>query len=167
MSPDELAAIRQRAEKTTKTCCRCDQDKSVADFYADKRAKDGLSGHCKQCHLAKTNAYKRADPERRRLQDQRWRQQNPDAVQAARRRYWDANPGLKTEHNRDWRRRYPDRARAHNALNRAVRLGIVRPPHCCQSCGREAPLEAHHADYSKPLEVSWLCRKCHANLGPQ
>lgn len=30
----------------------------------------------------------------------------------------------------------------------------------CSTCGDENS-EAHHDDYSKPLEVIWLCRKHH------
>jgi len=45
------------------------------------------------------------------------------------------------------------KARRH--LNHAVRDGVVkRQP--CEVCG-ELKSEAHHSDYSKPLEVRWLC----------
>lgn len=37
---------------------------------------------------------------------------------------------------------------------------IVRPP-ICSNCNIECLPDAHHEDYSKPLEVIWLCRKCH------
>jgi len=34
----------------------------------------------------------------------------------------------------------------------------------CENCGSTENLERHHKDYSKPLEVVTLCRKCHAGL---
>lgn len=32
----------------------------------------------------------------------------------------------------------------------------------CEVCGEKAQM--HHNDYSKPLEVTWLCRKHHLEL---
>jgi hypothetical protein len=43
----------------------------------------------------------------------------------------------------------------------AVRRGVLIRPARCQDCGRRCFPDAHHEDYSKPLEVEWLCRKCH------
>lgn len=33
----------------------------------------------------------------------------------------------------------------------------------CRECGSQDS-QKHHADYSKPLEVEWLCRDCHEKL---
>jgi hypothetical protein len=38
---------------------------------------------------------------------------------------------------------------------------LVRGP--CFMCG-SAESQMHHADYDKPLEVLWACRKCHLDL---
>jgi hypothetical protein len=36
----------------------------------------------------------------------------------------------------------------------------------CENCGEENA-QMHHEDYRKPLEVTWLCRKCHLHLHKQ
>lgn len=44
----------------------------------------------------------------------------------------------------------------------AIQSGaLIRQP--CQVCG-ETKVDAHHEDYSKPLNVWWLCRKHHVEL---
>ena len=62
---------------------------------------------------------------------------------------------------RPGRRRTPhDLAR--EAARRAVRSGkLQRRP--CQVCG-DARSQAHHEDYSKPLDVLWLCSRHHIEL---
>jgi hypothetical protein len=56
-------------------------------------------------------------------------------------------------------RRPAQKRAANQAVSNAVRDGrLVRQP--CEVCGAEKA-EAHHDDYSKPLDVRWLCRKHH------
>ena len=43
-------------------------------------------------------------------------------------------------------------------LNTYLRRGKLEKSPC--KCGN-INVEAHHEDYSKPLEVIWLCRECH------
>lgn len=59
-----------------------------------------------------------------------------------------------------WLQRNPEKNRAQSAVNYHIERGnILREP--CEGCGAEKA-EAHHDDYSKPLEIRWLCRGCHA-----
>lgn len=51
---------------------------------------------------------------------------------------------------------------ARGVTERAIKNGRLVRPDACQQCGRGAHIDAHHEDYSKPLDVVWLCRKCHA-----
>ena len=53
---------------------------------------------------------------------------------------------------------------ARNKLGWFVRSGkLVRQP--CEKCGAEKT-HGHHDDYSKPLDVRWLCSSCHAAEHP-
>ena len=58
----------------------------------------------------------------------------------------------------------PDKAKAHNLVHYAVKSGtLIRASHCSK-CGQPTFTEGHHEDYSKPLEVQWLCKSCHNGL---
>lgn len=52
--------------------------------------------------------------------------------------------------------------RAHWKVAQAIKSGkLVRQP--CISCGRP-DAQAHHEDYNKPLDVTWLCVTCHNQI---
>lgn len=54
----------------------------------------------------------------------------------------------------------PEKIMAHFKLQYAVRTGaILKPP--CEECGATKNVHGHHEDYSKPLDVRWLCYRCH------
>ena len=63
-----------------------------------------------------------------------------------------------------WRKEFPERKNAHTKVYRALKKGILTKEPCF-ICGEES--EAHHPDYSRPLDVVWLCpphhRQAHAN----
>jgi hypothetical protein len=57
-----------------------------------------------------------------------------------------------------WRKNFPERKSAHNKVFRALKAGVIfKQP--CFVCGDAA--EAHHPDYSRPLDVVWLCPSHH------
>lgn len=59
---------------------------------------------------------------------------------------------------RRWQLRNPEKARAQNAIA-SKRKELLKEE--CGVCGSTEKLELHHPDYSKPLYVRTLCRKCH------
>lgn len=70
--------------------------------------------------------------------------------------------GVSTDNMR-YRRRSKERNPVHEAARRAVQVEIrsgrlVRQP--CEKCGADKA-HAHHDDYSRPLDVRWLCRTHH------
>lgn len=70
-----------------------------------------------------------------------------------------ARPMTSAEKSALWRKRHPEKKKVQQAVFIALRNGTLQRQPC--HCGDEAS-EAHHEDYSKPLEVIWLCKKHHA-----
>lgn len=69
------------------------------------------------------------------------------AKNAERMRKYVRDPKLRDRHEARWQ------------AGHAIATGrLVRQP--CEVCGASR-VDAHHPDYSKPLEVRWLCRACH------
>jgi hypothetical protein len=60
---------------------------------------------------------------------------------------------------------------AQNLAEKAVVRGVLIRPSTCEECGGSgepykdgrSPIQAHHDDYNKPLDVRWLCQGCHHN----
>jgi hypothetical protein len=108
-------------------------------------------------------------------EQRRWRERHPDRNAEILRRYRlrhpekansdhkrrKANPGKR----RAWRQRekslYPEKYRARKTLYEHVSRGTLKRPDSCSQCGIKCKPEGHHPDYSKRLEVIWLCHRCH------
>jgi len=69
------------------------------------------------------------------------------------------HPGKNCEHNRTYVNKYPEKLKAHRLIAVAINNGSVKRL-SCEICGNPDS-EAHHDDYSKPLNVRWLCIKHH------
>lgn len=129
-----------------KTCFKCGAEKPLKGFYRHPKMADGHMGKCREC----TKRDVRANYARRRRQYQEYeRKRNQEPV---RRRQM-------IEAQRRRRKRHPLRYKARMDASNAIRDGrLIRGP--CECCGSKRA-QAHHDDYSKPLEVRWLCFKCH------
>lgn len=127
-----------------KQCFKCGDTKPISDFYKHAMMADGHLNKCKCCA--------RKDVREHRIT-------NPDKV-----REYD-NARSKLPHRKALRQRIQDsfpveKKRAHGAVAKAVKRGtLTKTP--CAFCGSQENLEAHHHDYSKPLDVTWLCVPCH------
>lgn len=61
---------------------------------------------------------------------------------------------------REWQRANPEKHAAQRAAYEATVRGTLVRPATCSRCPNGSP-HAHHDDYSKPLDVIWLCKECH------
>lgn len=65
----------------------------------------------------------------------------------------------KYEYKLNFRAKYPEKALAHDIVASERRKGNIIPKPC-EICA-SIEVEAHHKDYNKPLEITWLCKKHH------
>lgn len=128
--------------------------------FGKNRAKaDGLSDDCRECHRVAAAKRRAEFPELTREQTAK-SASRPEAV-LAKRKYmseYQRRPDVKQRH------------KARNAVKDALLSGRMVRPQCCEACESCPPprdLHAHHADYSRPLDVRWLCRQCHAKVHSQ
>lgn len=104
---------------------------------------------------------------------------DPAAHRAACKRYYAKHRSKWPAYGKDWRmknperdaqlkrirrERYPERSSARRKVQTAIENGTLIKPLHCEMCGNETPLDGHHEDYSKPLDVIWLCRLCHRHI---
>lgn len=68
-------------------------------------------------------------------------------------------------------RLHPEVSRAGSLVAHAIATGRLQRPDQCSECDavteRNHPINGHHDDYTKPLEVRWLCPQCHTGLHAQ
>ena len=128
---------------TIKTCFKCNRSLPLSEFYKHSMMGDGHLGKCKECTKMDVATNYRANRpyyiKYEKMREQRAERRALKAVYAS--------------------RRMPVKKRASYLTTNAVRDGRLIPQPC-QICGA-TKVEAHHDDYSKPLEVRWLCRIHH------
>lgn len=143
---------------TAKVCFKCLLEKPLTEFYKHSAMSDKHLNKCKECTKADVAKHRQENLEKIRAYD-KLRGSMPHRV-AARKEYIKTPEG-KAAHARALRAqklKSPDRDKARIAVGNAVRDGkIEKWP--CLICGDTA--EAHHPDYSRPLDVVWLCNKHH------
>ena len=120
-----------------KTCFKCGETKSLDKFYKHKYMKDGHLNKCITCSVSERRIYRKA---------------NLDKIHADNKRY--AKKYMEVNKQK-YRTRY--------ATTNKIRDGKLHPQPC-SVCGSEINIHAHHNDYSKPLEVVWLCYEHHMEM---
>lgn len=75
------------------------------------------------------------------------------------------NPERHAELARAYRKRNPEKLKAQNLLNYAIRKGRIKRG-LCKGCGTDKKVHAHHHDYNKPYDVEWFCFRCHRKEHP-
>lgn len=142
-----------------KKCFKCGIEKPLTEFYKHLGMADGHLGKCKEC--TKKDAINRYNV---LIGDPNWYIKERTRGREKFHRLYKHNHSKETPEQskkrlQNFRKNHPEKNRAVGILNNAVRdKKISKLP--CEVCG-EIKVQAHHEDYSKPLDVNWLCIKHH------
>jgi hypothetical protein len=148
-------------------CIGCHKILSTSGFYKEK-SKRGHTHYCRECLKGIRGKWRlehKDEIEQRRiaylpqhaLNMRGYRQSNPEKHRESNRRYFRMHPERRIG-------KTPEQEKTHNLFKSALRSGKLRRPLFCEKCGEFGNLQGHHSDYSKPLQVEWLCPRCHARL---
>ena len=80
---------------------------------------------------------------------------------------WLKRPGNRDRHNANIvasKQRTPERTAARHVVSKALATGRMVRGACVKGSDCAGQVQAHHDDYSKPLDVRWMCRKHHEAL---
>lgn len=153
-----------------KQCFKCHRTLSITEFYVHKKMGDGHLNKCKDC-TRKDSLEHRANNLEKVMEYDRNRKNANERTEFNKIRQKElkaSNPVLYKEITRlrlvRYRQKYKEKNIARSKVHYALCSGKLVNPLKCDICGNKGYSEAHHDDYSKPLEVRWLCDKCHKEV---
>lgn len=148
-------------KSTDKVCFKCDRRLPLTDFYKHPQMGDGHLNKCKECTKRDVSENYRGNLDHYKAYE-RSRLHDPKRVSARRehgKRLWREQPDKIRGHRSRWAAKNGHKRAAQITMGNAIRDGkLKRQP--CERCG-SLRAQGHHEDYSKPLEVMWLCPKHH------
>ena len=148
-------------------CKTCQQEKDSSCFYiSDKH-------HCKDCKKSYAKKYREKNLERILVYD-RNRPNAKERVQKqkeykAKMRIENPEKYDKIFHSirKRYRQKNKNKTKAEDKLGYAILHNKIIRPDECSVCHKKCIPHGHHFDYTKPLEVIWVCPACHSQIHRQ
>jgi hypothetical protein len=103
---------------------------------------------CKECYKKKVSSRYYSEESHKKIQEYELKRNKTDARRLSKLKYQQKRRVL-----------HKDRYTANGIINNSIKKGLIKKQPCvvCNSIKSEA----HHPNYSKPLEVIWFCLKHH------
>lgn len=143
-----------------KTCFKCKMNLPLTEFYKHPRMADGRLNKCKTC--TKKDVKENWGSKREHYRAYRREYEKRPHVYASKKRYRNTAGGkaMMQASRKRWEEQKLFALAAITMVNNAVRNGRLKKSPCVV-CGSTKRIHGHHEDYSKPLDVIWLCQTHH------
>lgn len=142
-----------------KKCKRCETYLPYENFSKASSCKDGMQRWCKACMAEE---YKKNRDAIRARQNEYWKDysvNNREIIIDRNKQYRIDNKEKVNQSKRDYAKNNRPKIDAKNAVRWEILTGRIKKQPC-EICG-DSVADAHHDDYSKPLDIRWLCRSHH------
>lgn len=168
--------------KLYRICTKCGERKLISNFSKYKNRNSILRRRiCKECmskykhqhylkdkvsYLERSKKQRENNPERYKIYLKKYYQKNKDEIRKKHKQYSLTEKGRKSVMlaGRRYRYSHPLETKAHMIISHGIRDGSIIRPSKCSKCFIKCIPEAHHEDYTKPLEVDWVCKHCHESI---
>lgn len=152
--------LKSLGGRTLKTCTKCKVEKSFDQFYRRPGRPCGFMSRCKTC-MQDAGKARMKKPEARDKDNKTRRAYYARKGRFAQAAYLQTEPAraMHRKHAEAYKNMNPEKKLAHAKVRWAIKSGnLERLP--CEVCGNPRS-QGHHDDYSKPIEVVWLCQRHH------
>lgn len=172
----EFSPDRRKTDGLQSMCRKCRAEREAArrsrnpEKCKESNRRSYLKHHDRR--LADARAWYSANREQANAGSSAYHKEHAEQIRNQVRSKWRDNPQLVLRWKMNTHESNPTKLNARRCVNPAVRAGVLVKPESCSSCGavfdpnKPRSLQAHHSDYTKPLDVVWLCPKCHAEHHP-
>ena len=142
-----------------KTCSKCKAEKEFSKFSKNRSSRDGFQTWCNKCLWGYRQTVKGKETRQRYCQSEVGKK----SKQKSDKRYQQTNAYRESRLRSYYTqcKLHPEKVKAVSIVGHAVRDGKLQRSVFCEECGLPGKTEGHHPDYSKPLEVDWVCQGCH------
>ena len=153
-----MAKSHLSSERDLFQCKGCERHLDADAFYASNLSR------CKECVKSRVRENRAEKIDYYRSYDRLRYRQDPERKAHCIAMGKTVPLAARLESQRRRRAAEPEKDAARRAVAHALQSGKIVKPSGCFFCKKEARLQAHHPDYSRPLDVFWLCPKCHGKL---
>jgi hypothetical protein len=134
------------------------------DYFREKSKQYREKNADKWKETCRKNYLKYQEEKKNQQRKYYWENQQEIRKKANKRNQTPEVRAKRKEYRQRTKERFSETHPAHKMVMYAIKLGLLMRPENCELCKKECRPEGHHNDYSKPLEVIWVCRQCHRNL---
>lgn len=147
-----------------KVCSKCSMEKSEDCFWKRNNRKCLVNSECKECCSSRRRKFYSENTVEILENRKKYYRENIERFAEYTRKHQKNNKRFREYQNKyliNKRKTHDQKFLARQIVQLALKGKMIFKPSKCTRCVNTQKIEAHHEDYSKPLDILWVCFTCH------